>query len=143
MIAEMHRGQEHPLPGLESSKIIADGRDLARDVAAQNVREVYSRKSFAHPDIEMVQGAGFDPDQNLVLAGLWVGDVFVAKNLWTAEFVDANGFHMFLRSLEVIPQITCHAERGETSLSSQSFVSGVGIPRCARNDISRSMTFRT
>jgi hypothetical protein len=89
---------------LEASKIIAYSHDFARDVAAQNVRQRYSRKSFAHPDIEMVQGAGFDPDQNLVLPGLWVGDVLVAKNLRTAEFVDANRFHgtVSLRKLETI-----------------------------------------
>jgi hypothetical protein len=73
--------------------IIAHCHDFTRDVAAQNVRQVYSGKSFAHPDIEMVHGASFDPDQNLVLAGLRVGNVLVAKNLRTSEFVDANGFH--------------------------------------------------
>jgi hypothetical protein len=81
------------LTRLEAGYIIAYGYNLASDVTAQNVRKVYSRKAFAHPDIEMVQGAGFDPDQNLILPWLRVGDVLVAKNLWTSEFVDANGFH--------------------------------------------------
>src|SRR5580700_8601687 len=41
----------------------------------------------------MIQGACLDADQNLVLAGLRVRDVFVAQNFRTAELVDADSFH--------------------------------------------------
>jgi hypothetical protein len=47
----------------------------------------------------MIQGASFDPNQNLILARLGVGNVFVTENFWTAEFVDANGFHGSLGKL--------------------------------------------
>src|ERR1700674_457004 len=57
------------------------------------MRQVHARQSLAYPNVEMVHRASSDPDQNLVLARLRVGDVFVAENFRTSKFVDANGFH--------------------------------------------------
>ena len=43
------------------------------DVAAENVGQVYAGESLAHPQVEMVQGAGAHANQHLVLAGLGSG----------------------------------------------------------------------
>jgi hypothetical protein len=94
----VHRGQNNALTGSEAGNIFADGYDFPCDVAAQNVRQLHTWQSLAYPDIEMIQGAGFDSDENLILAWLRVGYVFVAKNFWATEFVYANGFHASLVS---------------------------------------------
>ena len=62
VIAEVHWGQNDALTGSEAGNIFADGYDLACDVAAQNVRQLHARQPLAHPDIEMIHGASFDPD---------------------------------------------------------------------------------
>jgi hypothetical protein len=53
----------------------------------------------------MIQGASSDPDENLVLARLGVGNVFVAKNFWTTEFVYTNGFHASFGNFKKLPQV--------------------------------------
>ncbi len=97
VIAEVHRREKHPLPGLEASDVLADFGNLSGDVRSKDVRQIHSGQSFANPQIDVVQGAGFDADQNLVLAWLGIRYVFVAQNLRTTEFMDANGFHRSLR----------------------------------------------
>jgi hypothetical protein len=57
------------------------------------VRQVYSGETFPDPDIEMVHGAGADPDQNLVLSGTGIGDFFVGEDFGSTELMDADGFH--------------------------------------------------
>src|SRR6185369_16968435 len=47
----------------------------------------------ADPEIDVIQGAGFDPDQNLVLTRPGIGHVLIAQNFRTTEFMDANGLH--------------------------------------------------
>jgi hypothetical protein len=54
---------------------------LAGDVAAEDVRERYFADALANPEIEMIQRAGSNTNQNLILARLRVGDVFILKNL--------------------------------------------------------------
>ena len=106
VIAEMHGREQHTLPRFEASDVLADFDDLARNIAAQNVRQLHAGQSLAHPDIEMVHSASFDPDQNLVLARLRIGDIFVAENFRTTEFVHANGFqNNLLRTLETTTRL--------------------------------------
>jgi xanthine dehydrogenase accessory factor len=93
MIAKVHGREENALPGLEFGDIFAEFDDLARNVAAEDMRQLNAGQAFAHPDIEMVQAAGANPYEHLVLAKLRVGGIFVAKNLRATEFVNANGFH--------------------------------------------------
>ena len=93
VIAEMHRRQQYPLPGLEAGDVLADLGNLSGNVRAQDVRQLHSGQTFADPQIDVVQGAGFDPDENLVPARLGIGHIFVAQNFRTTEFMDADGFH--------------------------------------------------
>ncbi len=93
VIAEMHGRQQYSLPRLEAGDVLADFDDLSCDVRPQNVRQGHSGQTFADPEIDMVQGAGLDADQNLVLARLGIGHIFVAQNFRTTEFMDADGFH--------------------------------------------------
>ncbi len=48
---------------------------------------------IADKEIEMVQRAGTDPDENLILAQLRIRNVFVLQYLRTAEFMNADCFH--------------------------------------------------
>ena len=54
----------------------------------ENVRQFHSGQSLAHPQVQMVHRARFHADQHLILARLRIGDVFVAKNFRTTEFVN-------------------------------------------------------
>ena len=66
--------------------------DLAGYVSYPECAARYSGQPFADPKIQVIQGAGSDADQHLVLARIRVRDLFVAQN-FTTEFVDADGFH--------------------------------------------------
>jgi hypothetical protein len=48
----------------------------------------------------MVHGARLYTNQDLIFTGRWIWDVFVAKNFGTAEFVNANRFHLESLALE-------------------------------------------
>ena len=61
--------------------------------APENVRQADPGQAFPDPHIDVVQRASLDPNQNLVLARLGIGHIFVAQNFRTTEFVDADGFH--------------------------------------------------
>jgi len=108
MIAEMHRCDQHSLAGLESVNVLAHFDDLASNIAARNVRQLYPGESLAHPNVEMVHGAGADAYQHVVFAQLWIWDIFVAQNFRPAKFVNADGFHgINLTWVRGIPQETC------------------------------------
>ena len=77
MSAVVHRRQQHPLPGFEPADVLAHFDHFAGDVAAENVRQLHSRQSFAHPDVQMIQGTCSHAHQHLILARLRIGDVFV------------------------------------------------------------------
>lgn len=42
----------------------------------------------------MIQSASFHADEDLILARLRVGNVFVGENFGSAELMNANGFHV-------------------------------------------------
>ena len=94
VIARKHGSEKHTLTGFEAGDVFADFDDFPGNVAAQDVRQLDPGESLADPEIEMIQGAGFDADQNLVFARLWVGDIFVAKDFRPAKFMETNGFHI-------------------------------------------------
>jgi hypothetical protein len=99
MIAEVHGGEQYALSGFEAGDIFPDLDDFTSDVAARDVRKLYAGESFANPKVEMVHGARFDPDENLILAWLGVGDVFIAEDFGASEFVNDSSFHAGLPSL--------------------------------------------
>src|SRR5690348_10081049 len=45
----------------------------------------------------MIHGASAHADEDLVFAELGIGSVFVAQDFGTTKFVNADGFHDFLR----------------------------------------------
>ena len=84
----------------EAGNVLARFNNFASNVAAQDVRKIDAGEALANPYIEMVHGAGLDTHQHLISMGLWIRDVFVAKNFGTAEFVNANRFHLESLALE-------------------------------------------
>ena len=93
MIAEVHGCEQYAPADFEASYILADFDDFARDIAAEDVGQFHPRQAFAHPDVEMVHGAGFHAHDDLIFARLRIRDVFVAKHSGPAKFVNADGFH--------------------------------------------------
>jgi hypothetical protein len=89
----VHGREQHALADFETSDVLADFDDFSGDVAAQNVRQLHAGQSFAHPDVEVIHGAGSYAHENLISARLRVGNVFVAKYFWPAKFVNTDGFH--------------------------------------------------
>jgi hypothetical protein len=57
------------------------------------MRQGNSREALAYPQVKVVHGAGFHPDEDLVFAWAGVGDVFIAEHFRSAELVNADGFH--------------------------------------------------
>jgi hypothetical protein len=91
--AEVHGGDQDALAWGESSNVFADLGDLARDVTAEDVRQLHAGQSFANPDVEMIERAGLHADQHFVFARLRIGDVFVGQDFGATELMDADGFH--------------------------------------------------
>src|SRR2546426_12246424 len=56
-------------------------------------RDLKGRDALADPDIEMVQGAGLDPDQDLARVQLGLRSVFIPEHLWPAVLVKARRLH--------------------------------------------------
>lgn len=69
--------------------------DFAGDVAARNVREGEgnARETAANPKVEMIKGAGMDPDEDLVVTESRFGNIGVAKDGRVTMLLDDNGFH--------------------------------------------------
>ncbi len=67
----------------------------SRDVVAENVRQRYfdARQSTAGEDIEMIQCAGFDFDENLIRADLRVGNIGVLQHLRPAMLSKYRRLH--------------------------------------------------
>ena len=50
-------------------------------------------EAFADPEVEVIHGAGTNADQDLILARLGIGDVFVLQDFGAAECVDTDCLH--------------------------------------------------
>ena len=70
-----------PLAGVDSH---------AGSVGTQDARLRHGRKSFPHPEVEMVERRGPHLDQHLARPCNGVGSVLVAQNFGAAVLVDAN-----------------------------------------------------
>ena len=81
------------VPGFRSRDVLAALNHFARDVAAQDVRQLDAGQSLAHPQVEVIQRAGADADEHMILAQLGIGNVFVFQNFGTTKFMNADGFH--------------------------------------------------
>ena len=69
--------------------------DFAGDVAAGNVRQRNGNagKAAAHPEVQMIEGAGVDAHQDFVIPGVGFGHFGVMKNSGVAVAVEDNRFH--------------------------------------------------
>ena len=91
--AERHRGQQNTLPDFQVGDVFAHLGDVARHVAAVDMRELDPWQAFADKEIKMVQSTGLYPHEYLVFADLHVGNIFILQNFRTAKFMEAYGFH--------------------------------------------------
>jgi hypothetical protein len=89
----MHGREQHALSGLEVGDILADFDNFAGGVSAQDMGQVHTGQSLAHPYVEVVQSARTHPYEDLILAWLGIGDVFIDQNFWSTELMNANGLH--------------------------------------------------
>src|SRR5215831_2517104 len=96
VVAEAHRGDEHALPGTKPGHVFAHFDNLPGHVAPRNMWQGRFRGPYAHPDIQVVEGAGLHPYQDLILARPGVGYIFKPQHLRSPVFVHDNGFHGFL-----------------------------------------------
>ena len=89
------------MPGVDHDAI-ADGEPVdawaerfhhARAVRAQDARLRHGREPHAHPDVEMVERRGRQPDQHLALRRLRIGHVLVPQHVRAAVLVDPNRLH--------------------------------------------------
>jgi len=46
--------------------------------------------------IEVIQGTGFDFNEDLAFTGSGIGNIFVPENIGTAMLVKTKGFHLFV-----------------------------------------------
>ena len=60
MSAEVHGSDKHALSRFKSADVFSGFDYFARDVAAKNVRQFDSRQSFAHPNVEVIEGTRAD-----------------------------------------------------------------------------------
>ncbi len=70
VIAKVHGRKQHALARFEAGNVFADFNDFARNVAAQDVRQLHAGDAIANENIEMIQGTGFDTYENLVFPRL-------------------------------------------------------------------------
>ena len=89
----MHGRDQHAQSGLEVGDVLADFDDFAGDVAAKDVRQVNAGQAFAHEEVEVVQRAGADTDEDLIFTWFGIGNVFVGEDFGSTELMNANGFH--------------------------------------------------
>jgi len=83
------------LADVDSADFGADFGDFAGDVAAGNVGEwnLEAGKAAAHPEVEMVEGAGVNADEDFVATKLRLGDIGVLENGRVAVMTEDDGFH--------------------------------------------------
>ncbi len=77
----------------ERRDTLADRLDHTGAVGAEDARLRYRWKPFPHPDVEVVERRGMDPDEHLAGAGLGVGRVLVPQHLRATVLVNPDGLH--------------------------------------------------
>ena len=73
----------------------ADLGDFAGNIAAGNVgeRDGNAGEAAANPEVEMIEGAGTDANQDFIVAESRFGNIGIAKDGRVTVFVDDDGFH--------------------------------------------------
>ena len=82
---------EHVIADLEVGDAVADGADLAREIAAQDQRELgLLVVAGGHLRIGAVDARGHDVDDDLPRPGDRIGQIAVGQDLRSAEFLDVT-----------------------------------------------------
>src|ERR1019366_5263300 len=81
LAATLSRGEEDAPARLDALAEFASGDNLARDIATQDVRhgKLHARDAGADEEIEMIEGAGADADEDLVGSDVGLRQVLVDK----------------------------------------------------------------
>jgi hypothetical protein len=89
------RSENDFLPDMNGRDFWADLGDFAGDIAAGNVgeRDSNTGEAAANPEVEMIEGAGADANQDFIVAKGRFGDISIAKNRRVTVFMDDDGFH--------------------------------------------------
>src|SRR5260370_41293760 len=77
----------------EVCAVLACFEESAGHVAAEDVRQVHAGQAFAHTQVEVVQRASADADEDLIFTRLGIGDVLVHEDFGSTELVNADDFH--------------------------------------------------
>jgi len=85
----------------------ADLGDFASDVAARNVGQgnLEAGKAAAHPEVEMIECAGANADEDFVATELRFGNIGKAENGWVTMMMEEDGFHERPPGSEMEPNI--------------------------------------
>jgi hypothetical protein len=89
------RSENDFLADMNGGDFWADLGDFAGNIAAGNVgeRDSNTREAAANPEVEMIEGAGTDANQNLIVAEGRFGHISIAENGRVTVFMDDDGFH--------------------------------------------------
>jgi hypothetical protein len=89
------RSKDHFLTDVDGGDLGTDLSDFAGDVAAWNMGQgdLQAGKAAAHPEVEMIEGAGPNTHKNFVAVRLRFGNIGEVKNGWIAVFLEDDGFH--------------------------------------------------
>ena len=95
LAATLSRGEEDAPARLDALAELAGGDNLARDIAAQDVRhgELHARDAGADEEVEMIESAGPHADEDLVGFDRWFRQVLVDKHFGTPVLVNAGCLH--------------------------------------------------
>ena len=83
------------LPALDARPELLD---LPRDLHSERVRQLdgEARDSFSNVDVEVVEGAGPDPDRHLAGTRLRILDLLQLEDVCMSELVETNRLHAAL-----------------------------------------------
>jgi hypothetical protein len=80
---------------MDGVDVVADLDDFAGNIAAGNVgkRNGNAGQTVAHPEIEMIEGAGANADEDFVGVEVRFGNIGVMEHTGVAMLVKDNRFH--------------------------------------------------
>jgi hypothetical protein len=88
-------GENYLLADVDGGDFRADLGNFAGNVATGNVgeRDGDAREAAANPEVEMIESAGANAHEDLIVAENRFGNIGIAKDGRVTVFVDDNGFH--------------------------------------------------
>ena len=85
--------EDDALPDLEAVHALAERFDDTRAVRAEDPRLRHRREAPPHPDVEVVERCGMDPDEHLAGGRDGIRHLLDAQHLGAAVLVDARREH--------------------------------------------------